>query len=342
MLQTVKEDLASQNPLTAHQMQVVVRIYADMQALAKAYKEMSILPSAAIFREFVRGFNAGDALCDYLDTGDEKGCSDDKMQGMCAIGFSLASTVRLHLKAMFRHGLLDTHCNHLLLGCTANNGCVRLLDPFVAHEVIRRQITILEGPSSTQEMAHVKNSFHSVQFRSVFRTQGLDDIRQKPSILPSPPHKPPSDYAATDTRKSDSKAPGPPSLPGLSGLVTPRPVRVGQNQQGQRVDLPLRYSSKEFAELKSRKLCNSFYLQGRCSSMESSGKCQHDHAAELSKKQMVVLQAFARQLPCRLGLDCKDSSCISGHRCTRENCFREKCWFPSDMHDVDTKVVTTT
>ena len=61
-------------------------------------------------------------MCDCIDAGDEKGPSDEKMQGMDALSFSLASYVRLHVKAMFRHGLLDTHCNHLCLDVQLTTG----------------------------------------------------------------------------------------------------------------------------------------------------------------------------------------------------------------------------
>jgi hypothetical protein len=243
---------------------------------------------------------------------------------------------------MFRHGLLDIHCNHLLLGCSAKSECIRLLDPFVTHAAICRQITILEGPSFAQDLAPIKSNFHSVQFRNIFETQRLDDTGPMPSLLQSPPRTPLTSYVPLSTKASRSKAARSPSLVQNINFATPMTGKVLQNKQGQRVDMPLNYSSKEFVELKSRKLCNSFYLLGKCPSEEGSGKCQHDHTAELSKKQMTALRAFARKLPCRAGVSCRDPNCISAHHCPRENCVREKCWFPSQMHGVDTKAVTPT
>lgn len=253
----------------------------------------------------------------------------------------LSCTVRLRSEAMFRHGLLDIHCIHLLLGCSADSECIRLLDPLATHAAIHRQITILEGPSSSHELEPVKSNFHSVRFRNIFAAQGLDGTRPTPSFLPTPPHTPLPSRPTATKKEPRLKATRPPTLIQNNDLITPKIGKVLQNKLGHRVDSPLHYSSKEFVELKSRKLCNSFYLLGKCPSEEGPGKCQHDHTAELNKKQMAVLRAFARKLPCRVGLNCRDPNCISGHCCQRENCVREKCWFPSQMHDVDTNTVAT-
>lgn len=242
---------------------------------------------------------------------------------------------------MFRHGLLDIHCTHLLLGCSARSGCIRLLDPLATHAAIRRQITILEGPTSAQELESVKNNFHSVRLRNVFGSQGLDDTRPTPLLLPTPPHTPlPSPPTAPKTEPR-SKAARPPTLVQDYDPITPKTGKILQNKQGHRVDSPLHCSREELAELKNRKLCNNFYLLGKCFSEERFGKCQFNHTVDLSKKQLTALRAFARKRPCQVGLNCKDPNCISGHGCPRENCVREKCWFPLQMHGIDTNTVAT-
>lgn len=80
LVQAVKEELRSQNPF--NQMQVVVRIYSNCQGLARTYEEMGVLPQTAVFNDFVRGFNMGDTMCDYVDAGNGKECSDEKVKGM--------------------------------------------------------------------------------------------------------------------------------------------------------------------------------------------------------------------------------------------------------------------
>lgn len=52
-----------------------------MKGLAKTYCDMEILPSATSLSEFVCGFNMVDALCDYIDAGNGKECSDEKVKG---------------------------------------------------------------------------------------------------------------------------------------------------------------------------------------------------------------------------------------------------------------------
>jgi hypothetical protein len=79
--QAVEEELQSSVPSTAHLVQVIVRVYANVKGLAKTYKEMEILPESASLDEFVRGFNMGDAMCDYVDAGNGKECSDEKVKG---------------------------------------------------------------------------------------------------------------------------------------------------------------------------------------------------------------------------------------------------------------------
>lgn len=104
LVQAVTEELQSRNPFTAHQMQVIVRIYANMQGLAKTYEEMGVLPHSAMFKDFVRGFNMGDTMCDYVDAGNGKECSDEKVKGMQAINYLMTYcglTHQSHVPARF-------------------------------------------------------------------------------------------------------------------------------------------------------------------------------------------------------------------------------------------------
>jgi hypothetical protein len=79
--QAVEEELQACDPSAAHHVQVVVRVYANMKGLTKTYKEMDLLPQSTTFEEFVRGFNMGDVMCDYVDAGNGKECSDAKVKG---------------------------------------------------------------------------------------------------------------------------------------------------------------------------------------------------------------------------------------------------------------------
>ena len=251
-------------------------------------------------------------------------------------------TVCLHAKASFRRDLLDVHCHQILFGGTTDNGYARLLAPLVGDDTTCRRVTLLEGPPFAQELACIKHSFHSIPFGKVFRTQKLVNLKRTVPQYPSPPRTPPTECATNTTEESSSLASDSASPAGSAVFSEPGTDRILHNKQGQRVDTPLVYSSKDFADLKSRKLCNSFHLLGRCTFLGNYGNCSHDHEARLNRKQVVVLRAISRQSPCRLGLECKDPNCIRGHRCTQRYCVRANCWFPPEMHNVDTSVVTKT
>lgn len=58
-----------------------MRVYSNMKGLEKVYKDSNILPRSECFGEFIRGFNMGDPMCDYVDAGNGKECSDEKVKG---------------------------------------------------------------------------------------------------------------------------------------------------------------------------------------------------------------------------------------------------------------------
>ena len=79
--QAVEDEIRAPGRAAAHRTHVIVRVYTNMKGLAKTYKDMEILPQATCFEDFVRGFNMGDPMCDYVDAGDGKECSDTKIKG---------------------------------------------------------------------------------------------------------------------------------------------------------------------------------------------------------------------------------------------------------------------
>lgn len=79
--QRVGETLRSWDSNTPHHLQVVVRVYANFKGLARVYKEMDSPLHDVPIDEFVRGFNMADDVCDYIDAGNGKECSDEKVKG---------------------------------------------------------------------------------------------------------------------------------------------------------------------------------------------------------------------------------------------------------------------
>jgi hypothetical protein len=68
-------------PVADHKVKVLIRVYANVKGMSKAYKDANILPEQHIFGEFVQGFNMAEPLCDFVDAGTGKECADEKLKG---------------------------------------------------------------------------------------------------------------------------------------------------------------------------------------------------------------------------------------------------------------------
>jgi hypothetical protein len=76
----VCEYISKELELPSH-IPIHVRIYANIKGLASAYYYNKILDSADDLYMFVRGFNMGYPMCDFVDAGDGKECADLKLKG---------------------------------------------------------------------------------------------------------------------------------------------------------------------------------------------------------------------------------------------------------------------
>jgi Fe-S-cluster containining protein len=65
-----------------HDLEIVIRVYANMKGLGKTYHDTKILEQREQFDRFARAFNMGHPLCDFIDAGTGKECSDHKIRGM--------------------------------------------------------------------------------------------------------------------------------------------------------------------------------------------------------------------------------------------------------------------
>lgn len=65
----------------AHPPKILIRVYANMRGMAKAYKDAGVVLDLATVELFVRGFNMENPLCDFNDAGNGKECSDEKIRG---------------------------------------------------------------------------------------------------------------------------------------------------------------------------------------------------------------------------------------------------------------------
>jgi hypothetical protein len=204
------------------------------------------------------------------------------------------------------------HCQRILFGGSADNGYARLLGPFTEDDEIRSRITLLEGPPFARELAEIKDRYRTVSFDKVFRSQMLVGQRRPLASIPTPPRTPSTGYASIVAQASAASVSTKSSNSVVMNQATTTAVLL--DRVDERVDPPLHYNPKDFVALRSRRLCNTFYLLGKCPYLEKYGDCQHDHSAKLSSKQTVALRAVARLTLCKKGRSCKDPECLSGHR----------------------------
>ena len=77
----VEAELRSSTPSTSHHVKIIARVYANVQGLANVYRQKGIIPEFTSLDEFIRGFNMGDAMFDFVDAGNGKECADEKVKG---------------------------------------------------------------------------------------------------------------------------------------------------------------------------------------------------------------------------------------------------------------------
>ncbi|KAK4077221.1 hypothetical protein Purlil1_12435 [Purpureocillium lilacinum] len=358
LVHAVKEGAKSQFPATAPYLQVIVRVYANAKGLASAYDKANLPDESLSLNNFIRGFNMGNALCDYVDAGDGKECSDEKLKGKRLHAMSHLKNLNSdpQNQAIFQLHIGDVHCQQVLLGASADNGYARLLEPYLSNEAASAKIYLLDGPPFAREMAEIRDRLRTFAV-DVFRSQRLPNMKRKVSFRATTPTSATTSNNAI-TINSPVEVMGYASVAaqpaaqhvvlststatnGHTNKTVTIPVStVLRNKLWQRVDAPIEYSRQDYYMLIQRKLCNHFHLLGACEYQAKYGECQHQHGAKLPPKQLSALRAVARLSPCPSQLNCNDPDCIFGHRCTRDNCVRQTCRFTEEMHHVDTQIHT--
>lgn len=280
-----------------------------------------------------------DTLCDFVDAGSGKECSDVKIRG--EIVLSLDPKVKLyltHFPALFEHSFLDVHCQHIIFCGSADNGYARILGPHRDSD----RISLVEGPPFAHEMRQLAADFETTSFPQVFRSKKLSKQVSlgTPAATPTltPPRTPIPNYAsvARKTPLMSNESSSVSNLPTGASATSNIQLLVCQNAQGQRVDSPLEISTKGKLEvLKRHKFCNQFHILGSCFWGTS---CNHKHGTRLVGQDVIDLMCIARLSACPRGLQCDDERCVNGHGCPRWGCPGLGCSFP---HEVDTRIVTS-
>lgn len=327
--------LTEEIPNLRNDVEVSIRVYANMKGISKLYCDANILDQREQFERFARAFNMSHPLCDFVDAGSGKECSDDKIRG--TVTGKLKYRLLTFFAETFKLHVGNLHCKHIIFGGSADNGYARMLGPFAGNDSARSRVTMLEGPPFAQELSQLTSKFQTSAFPNVFRDTKIPARRVSFSTTPPREASPrPSTWAST-------VAVGPPT-PSTEQprAVTPERTRsqesqsaIPRNRNGQRVDPPLMPSGALVTSLKARKLCNQHHLAGYC----PFPNCHHEHGRNLNDREMIALRYVARSAPCKWGLYCEDTECFSGHECKHPLCDGTICRFSSDMHNVDTRVV---
>lgn len=234
-----------------------IRVYANVEGLTKAYREVKILSQEESLARFIQGFNMPNGLCEFVDAGNGKECADAKLRGsfLACPAHCIESTEPTDIYRLdnFQQNIVDVHCRRVIYCASADNSHARILD---SHRKPER-ISLIKGPPFAREMENLAGHFETASFDGVFMSTKLPPIRRV-SFGPAntsitPPGSPTANCAP------DAKAAPPTQSPAAmsdwrAGAKRPiSPVHI--NVKGERVDRPLP-SSSNVADLKRLKLCN--------------------------------------------------------------------------------------
>ncbi|CAJ0547516.1 Ff.00g042700.m01.CDS01 [Fusarium sp. VM40] len=304
--QSVEKKLKTLSGSVPPHLQIIIRVYANLQGLSQSYQNSDLLSNGQTLEEFVRGFNMGDPLCDYVDAGNGKECADEKV------------------KALFRHHLDDVHCRHVFFGASADNGYARLLGPYAQDNAHKQRICLIEGPPFGSEIADLVPKFEHVSFDVFRKSQQLPNTNRRVSSASS------SNYA-----NAARKTPSPSTQGAVLSSQERVPTKILRNSKGERLDSKLNYDPHTLNLLKGRKLCNNYALLGKCPYETSFGSCYHDHKQDLGESEKRALRAVARLTPCSAGSGCSNGQCLLGHVCTKPKCTGLGCRFPEELHNIN-------
>lgn len=310
-----------------------------MKGLASTYYHSKILDSTADLDAFVRGFNMGHPMGDFVDAGDGKECADSKLKGKLTSYGPYSSMIRerqylILFSAWFDYNIADVQCQAVFFGGSADNGYPRLLQPYVGDGSKNKRIILIEGPPFVKELAGLKDKFLVTCFPDIFRHTKLPPRRVSFSTTPSATPIPNVLSYAAITSPVDVAAGRPDDAYDPSVTVPARRIYpLLKNSRGQRLDAIINPPQSLVKVLRDKKLCNPFHILGEC----PYPACSFIHGARLDEKEIEARRVLARQAPCSSGLRCEDKKCLSGHQCPDRACAKNGrgCRFTPEMHCVN-------
>lgn len=85
LIEAARDHVRKVKPDSSPNIQYKIKVYANVTGLAKTYSDTGVVSSADIVRHFIQGFNMENTLCDFVDAGNGKECSDVKVGGKISL-----------------------------------------------------------------------------------------------------------------------------------------------------------------------------------------------------------------------------------------------------------------
>lgn len=80
-MEAVRNHVRKVAPEADANVQYKIRVFANVTGLAKTYRNSGVISSEFALGFFIQGFNMENPLCDFVDAGNGKECSDVKIRG---------------------------------------------------------------------------------------------------------------------------------------------------------------------------------------------------------------------------------------------------------------------
>jgi hypothetical protein len=266
----------------------------------------------------------------------------------------------------------NVQCKHIILGGVCHdNGYLRILEPVQHDQTVASKVTLLETFRTESGFYKLRDlyGFKMTKFASIFRQDPLPDkprVLEKPqspaviatlpsrSQQPTPPLTSPSVTSIATIATTPAISPSPPltranTFAAIGGpapaeksisiapTITPPRKFLFLNSNQERVDPPMQKVpqgdiSALFARINKKKLCNEYFLRGKCFNKDV-GSCDFDHDGKLSPNQLIALKNRTRRMACPMGTGCRDIGCYRGHICSfGEDCTAQLCPFDDHQH----------
>ncbi|KAI1095205.1 hypothetical protein F5B19DRAFT_489749 [Rostrohypoxylon terebratum] len=307
--------------LSTAPVKIIIKVVADVQALARDLTKNGYIPNEQTMSEFVASFNQTSPDADFVDVGFGKEKTAAK----------IFSSAKFHLR--------NINCKRVILGVGHNAGYKPYLEDLMRTEDTEKRLRILEAAPTVPAILDL--GIDVINCHHLFR---IEKIVQKfpklPTIHPLPAPSTGTSYAAVAQPKN---APPPPEVklpiaikkPASSAqLVLSLPM--GWNPGPRGLDEPIIIKADVMEKLKKKtgvkKLCNNHFLRGPCA---KGDECIFDHDYKPTEEEKKVIAYFARLNPCANGQACVAENCIYGHHCpsvVSGACTHPKCKYAVKAH----------